>query len=215
MAKNSKLFAVCSAAGTAIATLALALRGPDCSDMVTVVFHPVSEAGREGIEELETQTSQLLSFQSIGTPVFGTQAAFNLLPRYGTESRQDLHTRLLQIRAEISGALGNAAGRREDCRQLGARARILRDDVQRLRGFGREDRIRPGLSTPARTPGFTLVPATEAAPSNVSVAGETSIFLRAPEADSSRPGGWWFWGAADNLRLPAWSGCKLAEWLEE
>jgi hypothetical protein len=63
--------------------------------------------------------------------------------------------------------------------------------------------------------GFSLVPVTEAPPSNVSVAGETSIFLRAPEADSSRPGGWWFWGAADNLRFPAWNGCKLAEWLEE
>jgi hypothetical protein len=52
------------------------------------------------------------------------------------------------------------------------------------------------------------------APSNVSVAGETHVALGEPEPDVTRDGTWWFWGAADNLRLPAWNGCKLAEWLE-
>jgi len=35
-----------------------------------------------------------------------------------------------------------------------------------------------------------------------------------PRADLSRAGAWWFWGAADNLRMPAASGIKLADWLE-
>ena len=71
------------------------------------------------------------------------------------------------------------------------------------------------LTTACSRAGFSMVPASEAAPNNVSVAGETSISLRTPEPDSSHSGGWWFWGAADNLRLPAWNGCKLAEWLEQ
>jgi len=213
VAKNAKVFSLCSAAGAAIATLALALRGAGLRRLVTVVFQPVSEVGREGIEELETQTSQLLSFQNIGTPVFGTQAAFTLLPRYGLESRQDLHQSLLQIRAEVSGALGDAE---QD-------AKIAVNLVHAPVFYGmtfsayvelEEKTELVSLIDACKEAGFSMVPATEPAPNNVSVAAEASIYLRAPEADSSRPGGWWFWGAADNLRLPAWSGCKLAEWLE-
>jgi len=47
----------------------------------------------------------------------------------------------------------------------------------------------------------------------VSVAGETSLYLAEPVEDASREGSWWFWGTCDNLRVPAWSGVKLAEWL--
>jgi aspartate-semialdehyde dehydrogenase len=211
--KKAKLFCVFSAAGTAVATLALVLRRVGLQRLVAVVVQPVSEAGREGIEELETQTSQLLSFQSIGYPVFGAQAAFNLLPRFGEESHHNLHQNLLQIRAEVTAAIGIPV---EDakisvnlihapvfygmtfsaCADLDAKAGLA--DVQEACKEG----------------GFSLVAANEPAPNNVSVAAETSVFLRQPEPDASREASWWFWGAADNLRLPAWSGCKLAEWLE-
>jgi len=213
VAKKSKAFCVFSAAGTAISALALTLRRAGLQRLVTVVFQPVSEAGREGIEELETQTSQLLSFQSIGYPVFGTQAAFNLLPRYGAQSRQDLRQSLLQIRAEVSAAMGDAA---DD-------AKIAVNAIHAPVFYGTTfsacadlDTITEvaALAETCKESGFSLLPEQEAAPSNVSVAAETSVFLRWPERDASREGSWWFWGAADNLRLPAWSGCKLAEWLE-
>jgi hypothetical protein len=58
---------------------------------------------------------------------------------------------------------------------------------------------------------FVMVPEGEAGPSNVSVAGENSIFLSQPEHDASEMNAWWFWGAADNIRLPAWNAVKLAE----
>lgn len=214
VAKNSKMYSICSAAGMAVATLGLALRGCGLRDVIAVLFHPVSEAGREGIEELETQTSQLLSFQNIGSPVFGTQAAFNLLPRYGVESREDLHQALLQIRAEISGTLGDPEMNAKIAVNL-VHAPVFYGmtfsayvNLDREMGLAR-------LIDVCKDAGFTVVPVTEPGPSNVSVASETSVFLRAPEPEVSRRGGWWFWGAADNLRLPAWSGCKLAEWLEE
>ena len=44
-------------------------------------------------------------------------------------------------------------------------------------------------------------------------AGETSIQLAKPETDPNAPGTWWFWGAADNIRLPAANAVKLAEML--
>ncbi|HME12788.1 MAG TPA: hypothetical protein VKF79_08010, partial [Candidatus Acidoferrum sp.] len=61
--------------------------------------------------------------------------------------------------------------------------------------------------------GFVFAEVTEARPSNVSVAGESTMQLAVPELDASKPGAWWFWGAADNFRLPAATAVKLAEML--
>lgn len=213
VARNSKTFSVFSAGGTAIASLALALRPLGLGQLVVVMNRPVSEAGREGIEELETQTSQLLSFQSVGQQVFGTQAAFNLLPCFGAESRQDLRGSLLEIRGEVSAALADGA---EDAKVA---VKLVHAPVFYGTTFGACAELEPeakceAIATACRTAGFTMLPCTEAAPSNVSVAGESSLFLQVPECDPVAPGSWWFWGAGDNLRVPAWNGCKLAEWLE-
>jgi aspartate-semialdehyde dehydrogenase len=213
VAKNATVFSVFSAAGTAIASLALALRRAGLESLVGVLFQPVSEAGREGIGELETQTAQLLSFQSIGLEVFGTQAAFNLLPRFAAESRENLRARLLQIRAEVSAAVGDP----DEDGKIGLN--LIHAPVFYGSMFsacadleGRADQT--SLAEMCKQAGFAMVEADQAAPSNVSVAGESSAFLRMPEGDAAREGSWWFWGAADNLRLPASSACKLAEWLE-
>jgi aspartate-semialdehyde dehydrogenase len=212
-ARNSKTFCVFTAAGTALASLALGLREAGLRSLVAVLYHPVSEAGREGIEELESQTSQLLSFQTVGYHVFGTQVAFNLLPRFGEGSREDLRERLLEIRAEVSAAVGDAE---ED-------ARIALNMVHVPVFYGvtfsvcvelEEKLDAAGISAACKRAGFTIASKGELAPSNVSVAGESGVCLAEPEPDSANEGRWWIWGAADNLRLPAWSGCKLAEWLE-
>ena len=213
-AKDAKTFSVFSAGGTVMASLALALRDAGLQRLVGVMFQPVSEAGRAGIEELETQTSQLLSFQSVGERVFGTQAAFNLLPRFGSESRENLRSSLLRIRAEVSAAIGDP----EEDAKIGLN--LIHAPVFYGLTFSisadLEGKVeQAGLIEACRKAGFGLVDAAEAAPSNVSVAGESGASLRTPEADAAREGSWWFWGAADNLRLPASSAVKLAEWLEE
>jgi len=65
------------------------------------------------------------------------------------------------------------------------------------------------LSAAAKSAGFLI--SADSAPNNVSAAGESFIQLSAPESDSSDPNLWWFWGAADNIRLPAHNAVKLAE----
>lgn len=211
--KNAKLFSVSSAAALAVTSLALALENAGLRRLVVVLFEPVSEAGREGIEELETQTSQLLSFQNIGSPVFGTQAAFNLLPCYGAESAQNLHQKLLQIRTEVATAISDAAKDEKIALNLVHAPVFYGMTFSAYTELDEKvDAIQ--LSQACQSAGFTMVPAAETGPSNVSVAGETTVFLRIPIRDTGTAGGWWFWGAADNLRLPAWSGSKLAEWLE-
>jgi aspartate-semialdehyde dehydrogenase len=213
VARDAKTYSVCSAGGTAISMLTMTLRKAGLRNLMAVLFQPVSEAGREGIEELETQTSQLLSFQTIGSPVFGAQGAFNLLPRYGQESRHNLRESLLQLRAEVSKAVGDAAENAKIAVNL-VHAPVFYGLTFSVYAVLAEAKHQANLIDLCKESGFSLVAPTEAEPSNVSVAGETSVFLREPDADSARPGGWWFWGAADNLRLPASSGCKLAEWVE-
>ncbi len=211
--KNSKTFCVFSAAGTALATLALALQAVGLERLVAVVFQPVSEAGRAGIEELEIQTTQLLSFQGIGSPVFGTQTAFNLLPRFGSESHENLQQSLLQIRAEMSAVLRDTGNDSKVTLNLVHAPVFYGTTFSASADLGAKPDLAE-LTGVCRDAGFSIVPASEPGPSNVSVAGESSVYLRSPEPDVSRDRAWWFWGAADNLRLPAWSGCKLAEGLE-
>jgi len=213
--KQAKTFYVFSAGGAAAASLALVLRPFALRRMVAVMFRPVSESGREGIEELETQTSQLLSFQGVGSVVFGTQAAFNLLSRFTSKSRVDLQSEGLQIRAEVSAAIADA---NED-------AKISLNLVHAPVFYGMtfsacadlgEDADANKLSHALQEAGWSVAAdgETGAGPSNVSAAGESQLLFGEPRADLSRTGAWWFWAAADNLRMPAASGIKLAERLE-
>ena len=210
--KGARTFSVFSPGGTAVASLALALRRHGLQRLVATLYWPVSEAGREGIEELETQTSQLLTFQSVGQRVFGTQTAFNLLPRYGEDSRQDLHARLLEIRAEISAVMDDAAEDAKISVNL-IHAPVFYGTVFSACADLAASVDGESIEESCRAAGFAVQASGEPAPSNVSVAAETSLFLGETVKDAVREGSWWFWGACDNLRVPAWSGVKLAEWL--
>ena len=204
---DGKLFAVPSAAATATSALALALSKLGLIRMSAVHFHPVSEAGRAGIEELETQTGKLLSCQPFGRPVFDTQVAFNILDRFGAGSRQKLRSTVQRIRGEVKACVSKKVAL--PAVQVvhapvfyGATFSVCAD-VDVLNG--------QKIAEVCREAEFVIVPESDAGPSNVSVAGETSIFLAQPNNDPSDGGTFWFWGAADNIRLPAWNAVKLAE----
>jgi aspartate-semialdehyde dehydrogenase len=209
--QDAAVYAIPSAAATAASGLALGLTPVGLRRLVFLCFQPVSEAGRAGIEELESQASQLLSFQSIGKPVFDTQVAFTLLDRFGTGSSQTLAAARRRIRAEV-----------KTCLTVG----ITRPAVQVVHApvfygtmFSAWAEIDKGASIESilkacKNAGFAFTDESEG-PSNVSAAGESVMQLAAPEFDPAQVGTWWFWGAADNIRLPAWNAVKLAEKLAE
>ena len=96
---NGKMYTVLSAQAVSAALLSLALKNVGLRRLFVTHFRPVSETGQMGIDELEGQTSQLLSFQPIGSPVFGTQTAFTLLNRFGPASQNDLMAEVEGIRS--------------------------------------------------------------------------------------------------------------------
>jgi len=205
--KSAKLFAIPSASAEIIARLVVALSSLKPSAISGVVFQPVSAAGKPGIEELESQTGQLLSFQSIGKQVFDAQVAYSMLDRFGPSSKQSLSTSLASIRREVQALL--PAGAKSPAVQL-LHAPVFYGATVAASAFLDANAEASNIAKLCADVGFAFTD-DSAAPSNVSSAGEMALQLAPPTVDPSTPGAFWFWAAADNLRLPASNAVKLAE----
>ncbi|HXL23246.1 MAG TPA: Asd/ArgC dimerization domain-containing protein [Candidatus Dormibacteraeota bacterium] len=208
--KDAAAYEVPSAAGAAASALTLALSRVGLRELSLVAFLAASEAGRLGVEELETQTGQLLSFQGVGQPIFDAQVAFNMLDRFGVASRVRLSTVRNRIRREVQAAVAGKA-------PLPA-IQVLHTPVFYGATFTACADLDPAISGEriaeiCKEAGFLISEDSAPGPSNVAAAGEKSILLAKPDPDPARPGAWWFWGAADNIRLPAANAVKLAEML--
>jgi aspartate-semialdehyde dehydrogenase len=210
--KDAGIFAVPSAPAEIIARLTIALRQWNPGSLAAVAFQPVSSsAGKQGIQELESQTGQLLSFQSLGKEVFDAQVAFTMLDRFGSASRHNLQSSLEILRREVRACLPAAV--------TAPALQLLHSPVYYGTTVTACARIAAsadgaGLAKSCESLGFSIT-TEDAAPDNVSSAGEASLQLASPRPDPSTPGTWWFWAAADNLRLPAANAVKLAEKLLE
>ena len=206
--RQKTFYAVPSAPGLATAKLLGALVTAGLSRLSLIFFRPVSEAGRHGIEELESQTTQLLSFQPAGQPVFDTQVAFNLIDRFGRASRENLRSVRDRIRAEAG---------------IAAKRNPVQPSIQVLHApvfYGytfvaiAELNSKPSqdaLIETCRKAGFTLNSDQNSPLGNLNASGDSAIHLAIPESDPAQPGAWWLWGAADNVRVPASTAIKLAE----
>jgi aspartate-semialdehyde dehydrogenase len=208
--KSKTLYVVPSAPGLTTAKILDALGPAGLSRLSLIFFRPLSEAGRHGIEELESQTTQLLSFQSAGQPVFDTQIAFNLLDRYGPASRENLQS----VRARIRSEAGIAVGRN----LVEPSIQVLHAPVFYAYTFVaiaeiNSQQSQDALVATCRKAGFVL---DGSAPlGNLNASGDSAIHLALPESDPSQSNAWWLWGVADNLRLPASTAVKLTEKLVE
>jgi len=197
-----------SAAGIVGCILAAALAPLSVRRLATVFFQPVSECGDKGIDELESQTVKLLSFQPIAQEVFDTQVAFNMLSRYGDSS----HERLSDSRAAIAACLRIYL----DGRVPMPAVQLVHAPVFYAAAFSAFAEFDPALQpadlgSALETAGVRLTASGDAPPSNLSAAGSTDITLARIERDPNLPGGFWLWGAVDNFRLPAANAISIAE----
>jgi aspartate-semialdehyde dehydrogenase len=208
IARDAPAYAIPSVAATAAASLAFAFRSVGARSFSFLVLQSVSEAGRAGIEELESQTSQLLLMQGVGKPVFDSQVAFNTLDRFGPASSQRISTMRERIQAETLAVLAGRAN--------SPALQVVHTPVFYGTTFSACATLDAGVTAEqviqaCKDSGFSITG--EDAPSNVSAAGESSMQLATPVPDAAQSGTWWFWGAADNIRLPAVNAVKLADLL--
>ncbi|HKW61872.1 MAG TPA: Asd/ArgC dimerization domain-containing protein [Candidatus Acidoferrum sp.] len=205
---DASLYLIPSALAVAAAMLSYALEPLGLQWLSFVGFQPVSDAGRAGIEELESQTGQLLSFQPVGQPIFDTQVAFNMAANYGAQSRHKLRAVRQRVFEEMQLSLppkGNIPT-----------VQIIHAPVFYGSTFSATAELQGGLevrqlSEACAKAGFQLLQDGEQGPTNLSAAGENVIQLACPERANWTGKRWLLWGAADNIRFRAWNALKLAE----
>jgi len=206
--EKAHLAAVPSAAAEGIARLCIALRGLGLQNLTAVVLDSVSAAGKNGIEELETQSKQLLTFQQPGKERFDVQVAFNTLDRFGPARQAESHAARLKLRNEVAACLrGENVIPAVELLHVPVFYGVTFSVCAKLGDGADEEKI----AEACRQAGFAILDESGIGPNNISTAGETAIQLSNPHADGLQPESWWFWGAADNIRLPAWNAAKLAE----
>jgi aspartate-semialdehyde dehydrogenase len=166
---------------------------------VATVFEPVSEQGRQGMDELHEQTMNLLSFQKMPTEVFDSQVAFNMIGRYGPDSTRSLEATERRINSHLRALLDGHA-------PLPALT-LLQAPVFHAYTFSVYIELEKAISAgdfsqmlEGEHVQVTLDP--EDSPSNVNVAGKDEILV-ALRRDLSQENGFWIWAAVDNLRLAA------------
>ncbi len=205
---TGKLFLSPSSPAIVACSLAGALAGFSLERLALVFFQPVSERGAAAIEELESQTVKLLSFKPIGQEVFDAQVAFNLLDRYGQGSSE----RLSDTRASVARDVRSYLAGRVPVPAI----QVIHAPVFYSYAFAAyaelgappaPEELRRALDAVK----IKSATAPEDAPSNVSVAGESEIVVGAMERDPGVERGYWFWGAADNMRLAAANAVRIAE----
>lgn len=172
---------------------------------VVDIFEPASERGKRGINELQQQTTSLLSFRPLDKQVFDAQLSFNLLPAFGEQAESALDATEQRIEKHLATLLARAAG----TAQIPIPSlRLIQ--VPAFHGYSASvwvefstpitiERIRESLvSAQIEVRAFD-----EEMPTNVGVAGQSGIQVGDIRIDRNNPRAAWLWVAADNLRLRA------------
>jgi aspartate-semialdehyde dehydrogenase len=173
---------------------------------VVTLFEPVSEHGKRGMDELHQQTLNLLSFQSMPKEIFDVQVAFNMLPRFGDESKASLQSSAERIARHLKTI---------------TRARIELPALQILHAptfHGHTASIYLELKRKISAEDFSLalkgehvnvIGLGDDAPSNVNAAGQDEILVSLA-SDPVRENGIWLWAASDNLKIAAITAMECA-----
>lgn len=202
------LFLVPSAPADVAISMSAAFAPLGLARLTLTFMQPVSERGTQGIEELESQVVNLLSFHPVSKTVFDAQIGFNMLTRYGPESVEDLGEARARIVGEVRRYL---AGRASMPAIALVQAPVFHSHT--FTAFA-EFQAPPNLEAIVKSlesAGLKVTPSNEEAPSNVNVVGESRPILGQPERDPLIENGVWLWGAADNLRVPAATAVAIAE----
>lgn len=179
------------------------------SRAVVQIFEPASERGKAGLEELQQQTINLLSFQPLPKAVFDTQVSFSLLTRLGAEAPvplQDIEDRIERHLASLLERFDTVPMPSlrliqapvfhgysisfwvefDDVPLISELEEVLAADPLELRGDDVE------------------------APNNVDIAGQSGITVGALSPDRNCANAIWLWAAADNLRISAENATMIA-----
>jgi aspartate-semialdehyde dehydrogenase len=173
------------------------------------VFEPASERGTPGIDELQQQTVNLLSFQPMPKKVFDAQLAYALLAQFG----QEASTRLADIEDRIERHLASLLERMDGPPMPSLR--LIQAPVFHGYTFSfwiefEDAPAAPDLEDVFTNEPFDLRAADLEPPNNVGMAGQSGVAVGAIAPDRNNGSAFWIWAAADNLRLAAETAALIA-----
>jgi len=179
---------------------------------VAQVFAPASESGSRGVDELQKQTMNILSFQKIPHQVFGAQLAFNMLSRLGRSGGSQLAPLEGRLRREMRQYLGERVPR--------PALRLMQVPVFYSVGVSLYVETAEPVTLEAATAALTgervkVRRSNLDAPTPVEVTGSSDILVDTISVDGEHPKGLWLWAVADNLHLAAANAVELAASLRE
>lgn len=168
---------------------------------VATILEPVSEYGRDGIDELHKQAVSLFNFQPMPKAVFDTQVSFTLSPAYGEDSSHSLQASELRIEDHLATLLGprkivlpsirliHAPVFHGHCQNVWVEftKRPAVAEIEKALTEAGAD-VRSGGTEPA---------------SNVGVAGHSGMIVSNVIEDRGHARGLWLWVASDNVRTRA------------
>ena len=177
------------------------------SRSIVTVLEPVSERGKQGMDELHEQTVNLLSFQQLPKTVFDSQISFNVVDRYGPRASTSLQT----IEKRILRDFENIVHGKVAVPSL----MLLQAPIFHGHAFSLYIELEHTVTledfTGALAGDHTEISSGgEDSPSNVNAAGQERIqVLIRRDIHSDR--GFWVWAASDNLRVSAVAAVECAE----
>ncbi|MCU1263040.1 MAG: Semialdehyde dehydrogenase, dimerization region [Bryobacterales bacterium] len=166
------------------------------------VFEPASERGLAGIEEMQQQTVNLLSFKPLPKQVFDAQVSYNMLARFGEEAPVPLEQVEARIERHLTSLLANSGGAPVPS------LRLIQSPVFHGYSFSLwiEFETNPGVTALEHVlnePPIDLREAGTEPPNNVGVAGQDGVAVGAVTPDRNNSRAMWLWMVSDNLRLAA------------
>jgi aspartate-semialdehyde dehydrogenase len=176
---------------------------------IVQIFEPASERGTPGIEELQQQTVNLLSFQPLPKKVFDAQLGFALLAELGSEAK----VKLQDVEDRIERHLASLLERTEGVPMPSLR--LIQAPVFHGYSFSFwiEFEEAPAVSDVEEAMNqepFDVRTGDFEPPNNVGVAGQGTISIGAIAPDRNAANAIWMWAAIDNLRLAAENTALIA-----
>jgi len=169
---------------------------------VVNVFEPASERGTAGIEELQTQTVNLLSFKPLPKAVYDTQVSYAMLPRFGRDAPVSLEDVESRMERHLTTLLANIGDTPVPSLRL-AQAPVFHGYSFSLWMEFRERPAVVALEHLLDEAPIEVRNASAEPPSNIAAAGQSGVIVGAILPDRNNPRALWIWMAADNLKLSA------------
>ncbi len=176
--------------------------------VVATLFEPASEQGQKAMDELHQQTVNLLSFQTLPKEIFDVQVAFNMVARYGQQSRLSLDSLEGHIRRQYKRIAGAQA---PEPALLALQPPVFHGNALAIY-LEMEQPVDPKKLSQVLAGDHVKVVAAEedSQPNNVNTAGQSDILVSL-KPETAHPNGIWLWAAADNLRVAAIAAVECAE----